>query len=100
MRLLTAVAAAAATLALVACGSDKKTIDVSSEEALVTKGLAHTNAQAKSLDCESGVEAKVGATATCKAKLTNGQTANFTLRVDRIDDNGGGHMTIVAANEQ
>jgi hypothetical protein len=100
MKPFAAIAVAAATLALVACGSDKKTIDVSSEEALVEKGLAHTNAQAKSIDCEGGVEAKVGNTATCHAKLTNGQTANFTLRVDRIDDNGGGHMTIVAANEQ
>ena len=94
MRLAATIVASGA-LALVGCSS-KETINVDSEKALVEKGLSHANAKAKSIDCEGDVEAKVGNTATCHADLTNGQTATFVLKVDKVTDNGG-HMTIVSA---
>ena len=97
MKPATAVAAVGATLSLVACGSSTTTLDVSGETALVKKGLAHTNASAKSIHCQTGVEAKVGNTATCTVKLTNGQTATFVLKVDR-KTNSGFHLTIVKAS--
>ncbi|MDQ6746370.1 MAG: DUF4333 domain-containing protein [Actinomycetota bacterium] len=85
------------SVVLAGCGT--KTINQQSEVKLVGLGLAKANLGAPtSVDCPSGVQAKVGKTFDCHAVLANGKKATFTLKVDGIEGNNG-HMTIVAARQ-
>ncbi len=85
------------SVVLAGCGT--KTINQQSEVKLVGLGLARANLGApKSVDCPSGVQAKVGKTFDCHAVLANGAKGTFTLKIDRVQGNSG-HMTIVAARQ-
>ena len=98
-RFLPLLALVVPAVALTACGT--KTINESSMKSLTEKGLkaAQPPLTAKSIDCDSGVEAKVGKTGQCRAKLPDGRTVVYTLKVDKVSGDNG-HMTIVGAKLQ
>jgi NAD(P)H-hydrate repair Nnr-like enzyme with NAD(P)H-hydrate epimerase domain len=77
-------------VALAACGSS--TVDQSDEVGLIHKDLGIYNLpQAKSVDCPSGVDAKVGTTFVCHATLANGQVVTLPSRVNTVN---GSHATL------
>jgi Domain of unknown function (DUF4333) len=77
-----------------ACGTE--VIDKSAEVHVTKLGLAAAHAgPAKSIDCPSNVNAKVGQTLTCHVTLQQGGV-DFTMKVDHWNGSHG-HLTIVAA---
>jgi NAD(P)H-hydrate repair Nnr-like enzyme with NAD(P)H-hydrate epimerase domain len=71
-------------VALAACGGS--TVDQPDEVTLIHKDLGLYNLpQAKSVDCPSGVDAKVGTTFVCHATLPNGQVVTLPSRVNTVN---------------
>ncbi len=85
-----------AALLLGACGGGA-TIAQSSEKSLAQDGLSKvTSTPPKSIDCPSGVSAKVGVTLDCHLTLGDGTKVTFTERVDAVNGNRG-RLRIIAA---
>jgi hypothetical protein len=92
-----AVLAVPCALALGACGGSSPTIAQHSEKSLAQTGLEKvTNTPAKSIDCPTGVQAKVGVTFDCHLTMNDGTQFLFTERVDQVSGKQG-RLEIVRA---
>ncbi len=84
MRVLVAVSAVAAALALAGCS---KTIDNESLEGVIGSGIEEqTGAEVTSVDCPSGEESETGHTFQCTATAADGTEGTIDVEVTNGDN--------------
>src|SRR3954451_3928869 len=80
-------------------GSIQSNPDIADSALAVDLLYKDAPATPKTVDCPTGISAKVGKTFVCKSSLTNGANYTVTVKITKANPDGDQFMTIVSAKQ-